>query len=201
VDLPRAITPYLPYRSPTLQDRPWFVNHWKYMTAAKTQRVASRQRGARFPEHLVQSATGTWLRLQPPGFFRCCAKKTSRQLVCVGENKSPKRARKEKAPGRHVVPGGQRTSHLFRERLDGCMPQLPCHVCSPDSIFSNHAVDKTPVGLHAERNRSAVRRNAKVASPVQTLPRGCFTPKPTSQSEKRGRPNFLAVSFATTHSC
>ena len=148
------------------------------MTAAKTQRVASRQRRALFQEHLFQRVTGTWLRPKPFGFFWCCAKKTSRQLVCVGENESPKRPRKEKAPGRHVVPGGQRTSHLFRERLDGCTTQLPCRADSPGSISSNHTVDAAFVSLHANSFRSAARRNVVGTFPMQTHPRGCFTSIP-----------------------
>ncbi len=90
---------------------------------------------------------------------------------------------KEKLPERNVVPGGQRTSHLFRERLDGYTTQLPCCASSPDSISSNHVVDETVAGLHADRRRSAVRRNVAGTLPMQTLPRGCFASIPISNEK------------------
>jgi hypothetical protein len=48
---------------------------------------------------------------------------TTRGGSCVDREST----RKENAPGSNGVPGGQRTSHLFRERLDGYAAQLPCH--------------------------------------------------------------------------
>jgi hypothetical protein len=109
-------------------------------------------------------------------------------------------ARKEKAPGSNVVPGGQRTSHLFRERLDDCTTQHPCGVSGPVSISSHRLVDETTVSFLAGRHRSAVRRNVAGTFPMQTRPRGCRVSTPISCS-RNGKAELSGNSLATAHSC
>ena len=70
----------------------------------------------------------------------------------------------------------------------------------PVSISSNHAVDETVVGIHANKMRLAVRRNVAGTFPMQTRPRGCLASIPIS-CERKERPNFPITSFAVTHSC
>ena len=74
---------------------------------------------------------------------------------------------------------------MFRERLDDCTTQLPCHAGGPVSISSTHAVDETDRRPPCRQAYAlAVRRNVAGTFPMQTRPRGCFASIPISGAKK-----------------
>jgi hypothetical protein len=125
--------------------------------------------------------------------------KKDHQPVAWRARRRKPRQEKKKLPEGNVVPGGQRTSHLFRERLDGVTTPHPCYVCCPVRFPAIARLTKPlPTSVPANGlSRSAETRRARF--PCRLFHAAASRQCQRAAKERKGRtPRHF--SFAITHS-